>query len=61
MKFTLLLAAVVAVIVRADTSNHRYKKSEHVELWVNKVSAYLFSNKDTNYLDPSVVYWLSWS
>jgi hypothetical protein len=35
----LLLAALSFVgLCRADTSNHRYKSGEHIELWVNKVS-----------------------
>lgn len=40
MKLPLLAAAVAALvsqIAEADTSDHRYKKGEHIELWVNKV------------------------
>lgn len=38
----LLLQSVVAAllllsVVKADTSSHRYKQKEHIELWVNKV------------------------
>lgn len=43
MKLPLLVAAVAALasqIAEADTSNHRYKKDEHIELWVNKVGPY---------------------
>ena len=37
MKLSLLLAAVAALCVQADTTDHKYKKDEHIELWVNKV------------------------
>jgi len=43
MKLSLLLAAVAVLIVNtaeADTSDHRYKNDEHIELWVNKVGPY---------------------
>lgn len=33
----LLLAVSIATVVKADTSNHRYKQGEHIELYVNKV------------------------
>ena len=37
MKLSLLIAAVAALCVQADTTDHKYKKEEHIELWVNKV------------------------
>ena len=37
MKLSLLIAAVAALCVQADTTDHKYKKDEHIELWVNKV------------------------
>ncbi len=37
MKLSLLIAAVAALYVEADTTDHKYKKEEHIELWVNKV------------------------
>ena len=37
MKLSLLVAAVAALCVQADTTDHKYKNDEHVELWVNKV------------------------
>jgi hypothetical protein len=40
MRLSFVAAAATALIlqsVQADTSNHKYKKEEHVELWVNKV------------------------
>lgn len=37
MKLSLLIAAVAALCVEADTTDHKYKKEEHIELWVNKV------------------------
>jgi len=44
MKLSLLAAAVVAAlavqIVEADTTDHKYKNDEHIELWVNKVGPY---------------------
>jgi hypothetical protein len=40
-RYTALLLLVTICMVttptKAGTSNHRYKKGEHVELWVNKV------------------------
>lgn len=42
MRLPLVIAAAAAVAVfpnaQAGTDDHRYKKGEHVELWVNKVS-----------------------
>jgi hypothetical protein len=32
-----LLSLLLLVPVWADTSSHRYKEGEHIELWVNKV------------------------
>jgi transmembrane 9 superfamily protein 3 len=44
MKFSVLTAAAVAAytvqIAGADTYDHRYKKDDHIELWVNKVGPY---------------------
>lgn len=43
MKLSLLVAAVAVFVfqtVEAGTSDHRYKKDEHIELWVNKVGPY---------------------
>ena len=40
MRLPLVVAAAAALIfpsVEADTLDHKYKKDEHVELWVNKV------------------------
>jgi len=40
MKLPLAFAAAAALIFQcaeAGTDDHRYKKGEHVELWVNKV------------------------
>ena len=40
MKLSCFAAAATALLlqsVQAGTSDHRYKKGEHVELWVNKV------------------------
>ena len=40
MKLSVLKAAVAALTIQsanADTSDHRYKKDDHIELWVNKV------------------------
>lgn len=42
MRLPLVVAATAAFLlpyvpVQAGTDNHRYKKGEHVELWVNKV------------------------
>jgi transmembrane 9 superfamily protein 3 len=41
----LLIAAALLVLfqtyrVEADTASHKYKKDEHIELWVNKVGPY---------------------
>jgi hypothetical protein len=36
----LLLLCLGVSKVEAGTSNHMYKKGEHVELWVNKVSVF---------------------
>jgi hypothetical protein len=32
------VAASVFQVSEAGTTDHRYKKDEHIELWVNKVS-----------------------
>lgn len=43
MKIPLVLTALAALLcqsVNASTDDHRYKKGEHVELWVNKVGPY---------------------
>jgi len=43
MKLSVLTAAVAALTIQtvdADASDHRYKKDEHIELWVNKVGPY---------------------
>jgi len=40
MKFSLLIAAAAALCVQADTTDHKYTKNEHIELWVNKVGPY---------------------
>ncbi|CAJ1961673.1 unnamed protein product [Cylindrotheca closterium] len=43
MRLPLVVAAAAALIfpsVEADNVDHRYKKDEHVELWVNKVGPY---------------------
>jgi hypothetical protein len=40
MKPSLFVAAVAALAVQtveSGTTDHRYKKDEHIELWVNKV------------------------
>jgi hypothetical protein len=40
MRLPLVIVAAAALILQpasAGTSDHRYKKEEHVELWVNKV------------------------
>jgi hypothetical protein len=37
--FTAAVAALVLQISEAGVDDHRYKKGEHVELWVNKVRA----------------------
>jgi hypothetical protein len=39
MKLSLFVAAVAALATqtKADTSDHKYKQGEHIELWVNKV------------------------
>ena len=40
MRLSLLVSSVVALVsqtAEADTSDHIYKKEEHIELWVNKV------------------------
>ena len=42
MRLSLLAAAVAALVAQtteADTSDHKYKKDEHIELWVNKVGS----------------------
>lgn len=43
MRLSLLVAAVTALVPHladAGTSDHTYKKDEHIELWVNKVGPY---------------------
>lgn len=43
MRLSLLVSSVVALVsqtAEADTSDHIYKKEEHIELWVNKVGPY---------------------
>jgi transmembrane 9 superfamily protein 3 len=43
MRLSFVAAAANALIlqsVQADTSDHKYTKGEHVELWVNKVGPY---------------------
>ena len=45
MRVPLVLVAVATATSffqesQAGTSDHRYKKDEHIELWVNKVSDY---------------------
>jgi hypothetical protein len=37
MRLSLFLLLSCLSLVRGDTSDHRYKQGEHVELWVNKV------------------------
>mmetsp|Transcript_12523 Transcript_12523/g.29047 ORF Transcript_12523/g.29047 Transcript_12523/m.29047 type:complete len:650 (+) Transcript_12523:56-2005(+) len=37
---SLFLSLSIVGVCQADTSDHRYKKGEHVELWVNKVGPY---------------------
>jgi hypothetical protein len=40
MRLPLAVAATAALVLKAadaGTDDHRYKKAEHVELWVNKV------------------------
>jgi hypothetical protein len=44
MRLVFVAAAATALIlqtVQADTSDHKYTKGEHVELWVNKVRSKL--------------------
>jgi hypothetical protein len=36
-KSTLLTALSLAAVVTSDEYNHRYKKGDRVDLWVNKV------------------------
>jgi len=43
MRLSLIVAAVAALVAQtteADTSDHKYKQNEHIELWVNKVGPY---------------------
>ncbi|MGK3746917.1 MAG: hypothetical protein ACI8RD_009415 [Bacillariaceae sp.] len=44
MRLPLIITAAVAASVfqasEASTTDHRYKKDEHIELWVNKVSIF---------------------
>jgi len=43
MRLSLFVAAVAAFVAQtteADTTDHKYKKDEHIELWVNKVGPY---------------------
>lgn len=53
MKLPLAVATAVALLLsytEAGTDDHRYKKGEHVELWVNKVRGF-----ETAAFDPSTM------
>jgi len=46
MRLSLIVAAVAALVAQtteADTSDHKYKQNEHIELWVNKVGSLIMN------------------
>mmetsp|Transcript_12522 Transcript_12522/g.29046 ORF Transcript_12522/g.29046 Transcript_12522/m.29046 type:complete len:81 (+) Transcript_12522:56-298(+) len=52
---SLFLSLSIVGVCQADTSDHRYKKGEHVELWVNKVGMRVrFGGGVVFLLDPRV-------